>query len=235
MAFKNMEDYNKERFDGVFTLRDDGSSADVIFLYRSVRDCLVADTHYIKSADYSGYVHCCGRGCPACAQNIRVQTKLFIPLYNIETGEIVFWDRNIRFDHQLKSDVFDKFPNPSDYVFRITRHGAAGDINTTYEITAIARNTAALSYDNILAQNHISFPDAYSQICKDMDAHELSKLLVARTTSTSTNVDMPEYQVTPRAIYSPNPQIVSTNVDSDISDFAEDIMDTDPADGDVQF
>ena len=65
MAFKTAREYNEDRFGGLFLLRNDGDYADVIFLYRSLDDVLIADTHYIKSADYSGYVHCCGRGCPA--------------------------------------------------------------------------------------------------------------------------------------------------------------------------
>ena len=83
MGFKSVTSYNEEKFNGLFLLRNDGDSADVIFLDRNIDDVLVADTHYVKSADYSGYVHCCGKGCPACAKGIRIQTKLFIPLYNI--------------------------------------------------------------------------------------------------------------------------------------------------------
>ena len=71
MAFKTMNDFNKERgYDNYFTLRNDGDTADVIILYRGVSDVLVADAHYIKSNDYTGYVHCCGRGCPACGKGI---------------------------------------------------------------------------------------------------------------------------------------------------------------------
>ena len=201
MAFKSMEDYNKQRFNGLFTLRDNGDSADVIFLYRSPRDCLVADTHYIKSEDYSGYVHCCGRGCPACGNNIRIQTKLFIPMYNITNQAVEFWDRNIRFEHQLNKDVFDKYPNACDYIFRITRHGVANDVNTTYEIQAIAKNTYK-TYDAILAENHISFPEYYETICREVTATELSNMLNSRSSGSSVtsgeSIGMPEYQITPR-------------------------------------
>ena len=105
MAFKKMTDYNEERYGGKFILRNDGDFADVIFLYKSISDVLVADAHYIKSEKYNGYVHCCGVGCPACAKEIRVQNKLFIPLYNIQSREIEFWDRTVRFERQLISDT----------------------------------------------------------------------------------------------------------------------------------
>lgn len=178
MAFKSVKQYNEERYGGFFLLRNDGDYADVIFLYQKVDDVLVADTHYIKSANYSGYVHCCGRGCPACEKNIRVQTKLFIPLYNINEREIQFFDRSIRFENQLSQDVFSKFANPSEYVFRITRHGSAGDVNTTYSIVAVGKNTY-MSYNEILAANHTSLPEYYSTVCRDIGSAELSDMLNA--------------------------------------------------------
>ena len=202
MAFKKISQYNDERFGGMFVLRDDGEFADVIFMYRSADDCLVADTHYIKSADYSGYVHCCGKGCPACSQGIRVQTKLFIPLYNLTNKELQFWDRGIRFEHQLQAAVFDKYPNPCDYVFRITRRGAAGDVNTTYEIVAIAR--APITYSDILTQNHVSFPEGYEKICRDLTPSELSRMLASKPSAGgSYDSEMPDYKITPRAGFVP--------------------------------
>ena len=241
MAFKAINDYNEARFGGLFVLRDDGDSSEVVFLYRSAQDCLVADTHYIKSADYSGYVHCCGRGCPACSQGIRVQTKIFIPLYDIKTDRILFWDRSIRFEHQLQNDVFSKFPNPCDYVFRITRKGAAGDINTVYEITAIARNTN-MPYDSILAKHNIKFPEAYESICRDILATELSRMIATKPTTIGTSTEsigMPEYQITPRPAYNAS----VSNLDAPFnttSDSTHDVMgefaEVEPIiDEDVQF
>lgn len=205
MAFKSVKTYNEEKFGGLFLLRNDGDYADVIFLYESLDDVLVADTHYIKSADYSGYVHCCGRGCPACSKGIRVQTKLFIPLYNLTTNQVEFWDRSIRFEQQLSQDVFANFPNPSEFVYRITRKGVAGDVNTVYQISAIGKNSV-LSYADILKINNISFPAYYENICKDMSAKQISDLLSgsAPAGTASENYEpissMPNYQITPRAV-----------------------------------
>lgn len=203
MAFKKVNDYNNDKFGGLFLLRNDGDTADVIFMYRSVDDVLVADTHYVKSADYSGYVHCTGRGCPACGKNIRVQTKLFIPMFNITAGELQFWDRTMRFENQLQQDVFAKYPNPSEFVFRITRHGVANDVNTTYSIMAIGRNTYK-SYNEILAENNIKYPDHYESVCKDVSAAELTAMLNSGNSnggSSSSGNAMPEYQATPRVAF----------------------------------
>ena len=176
MGFKTVNQYNEDKFGGLFLLRNDKDYADVIFLYQGVSDVLVADVHYIKSNEYSGYVHCCGKGCPACAKGIRTQTKLFIPLYNIQAGEIQFFDRTMRFEPQLQQDVFSKYPNPSEYVFRITRNGAAGDVNTTYSIVAIGRNTFK-SYAQILSENNATMPEYYSNVCRDLTSIELQRLL----------------------------------------------------------
>lgn len=177
MAFKSVDQFNEERFGKFFMLRNDKDYADVIFLYQDKSECLIADTHYLKSANYNGYVHCCGNGCPACQKGIRVQTKLFIPLFNLNTNQIEFWDRTPRFEPQLQNDVFSKFPNPSEFIFRITRNGAAGDVNTTYSITPVAKNTVK-SYAQILVENNAQMPDYYSVVCKELSAFEMQSMLV---------------------------------------------------------
>ena len=63
----------------------------------------------------------------------------------------------MRFEPQLQNDVFSRYPNPSEYVFRIRRNGAAGDVNTTYSIIAIGKNDFK-SYAQILAENNIRLP-----------------------------------------------------------------------------
>ena len=221
MAFKTVKSYNEEKFNGLFLLRNDGDYADVIFMYRNEDDVLVANAHYVKSSEYSGYVHCCDRGCPACGKNIRVQTKLFIPVFNITDNELQFWDRGIRFDNQLRHDVFLKCSNPSEYVFRITRHGAAGDVNTTYEITIIGKNSFK-SYNQILADYNTSFPAYFDKICKDWSADKLHSVLNSSSDGEySSAADMPNYQVTPRATssyYAPEPEKVSNEPSIEDSD-----------------
>lgn len=201
MAFKSVEQFNGDRYRGLFRLVNDGDSADVIFLYTAIKDMLVAQAHYIKSADYSGYVHCVGQGCPACSKGIRVQTKLFIPVYNIDKEEIEFWDRNMKFEPQMEKDVFSRFANPSEYVFRITRHGIPNDINTKYTIEPIGRNTF-IPYSAILAKLNTKMPDAYEAIIREVSASELATMLQNSGNDSASN--MPEYTPIPRAGYQAN-------------------------------
>lgn len=176
MGFKTVTAYNEERFGEFFLLRDDGDYADVVFLYQSINDVLVADVHYIKSSDYSGYAHCCGTGCPACGKGIRVQNKLFIPVFNIGSGKIEFFDRSTKFEPQLQRDVFANYPNPSEYVFRITRHGETGSMDTTYEVRAVGKNSS-MPYAKILARHNAQMPAYYEKVCRDLTPTEMSGLL----------------------------------------------------------
>lgn len=185
MGFKSMNSYNDEKYGNFFRLQNDGDCADVIFLYRNTGDVMMADTHYIMSNQYSGYATCSGKGCPACGKGVRIQSKLFVPLFVLGTSDpngmtdrIQFWDRTLRFQPQLLNDVFRGYPNPSEYVFRITRHGVARDINTTYDIRAIRPNTdPATSYDAICSRFGITFPDHFNLICKDVDIFEMGALM----------------------------------------------------------
>lgn len=221
MGFKSIEQFNEERYGNKFILQNDGDSADVIFLYRSVKEVLIADAHYVKSADYSGYVHCNGGGCPACVKGIRVQNKLFIPIYNITENEIQFWDRTVSFEPQLHADVFSKYPNPSEFVFRITRQGAARDINTKYQIVAIANNDAK-SYHEIISENNANFPGYYENICKGVDAVTLSGWInnINSSSTTYNNSELPKYTATPRV--TPN---VSQRVMDTINETVDNLID----------
>lgn len=237
MAFKSIDAYNESRYRGMFLLRNDGDYADVIFMYRDRSEVLIADTHYINSADYTGYIHCCGHGCPACAKGIRVQTKLFVPLYVISEGRILFFDRNMRFDNQLNSDVISRYPNPSEYVFRITRRGAANDVNTRYDIRAVGKNTL-ISYDEILAKLGVSLPEYYDTICKEFTAAEVDRMINVVSTSGSSAsdaYDMPSYKVTPRVTAEPvttvttmpytAPVIPATYTSPSVDNLSEELVD----------
>jgi len=205
MAFKSVEQFNGDRYHGMFRLVNDGDHANVIFLYRSKKDMLVAQAHYIKSADYSGYVHCCEQGCPACSKGIRVQTKLFIPILNLDAndgeGEIQFWDRTLKFEPQFQKDVFDRYPNPSEFVFTVTRHGIPNDVNTTYSIEAVYRNSLG-SYDTLLSKYNAEMPDYYSEIIREVSTSQLADML--KNAGNESAAGLPEYTPIPRSGYQAN-------------------------------
>ena len=209
MAFKSFDQYQEDKNGDFFVLPNDGDYADVVFLYRSTKDVLIADVHYINTATYKGYVHCCGAGCPACTHGengIRVQQKMFIPLYNCTKKKIEFWDRTPFFEQVLQTSVFKGFPDPSVCIFRITRHGMAGSRDTKYEIIAKFKNP--MTYEQILANNNITLPEGYSRICKEMSAAELSQALNAPA-----SVDgLADYSYTPVPRGTAAPELEPINV-----------------------
>jgi hypothetical protein len=208
MAFKKMTEYNEQRYGNSFRLVNDQDYADVIFLYRSTADVLLADTHYIKSSEYSGYVQCIEKDCPACEKGIRVQTNLFIPMLVLSHSDpdfkgpkIQFWDRSTKFQAQLLNDVFKNYPDPSGFVFRITRFGVPNDRGTRYSINVLEENQVG-SYDEIMAKYGISLPESYDIICKDYSAIELRRLLSQQSPQNSTQ--RYTYGATPRNTPQPN-------------------------------
>lgn len=239
MAFKKVSDYNAERYGGMFLLKNDGDYADVVILYRSMDDVLMADVHYLKSSDYSGYVHCCGSGCPACTRGVRVQNKLFIPVYDIASQEIKFFDRSIRFQSVLEEQVFSVCADPSEYVFRITRHGAANSLDTTYKFTAVGKNP--ISYDEILAKHDAKFPDYYEHICRDISPSEMEGMFNAAPRETGSGYsELPDYQIKPRVSASENSESSIPEQDVDLTDkhaesVTSEIQEQDPDIDNVKF
>ena len=205
MAFKTAADYKKDKYGKMLVLANDQDYVDIVLMYRDYNDVLLADVHYLKSDDYSGYVHCLGRGCPACnhitpggTTGIRIQPKLFIPMYNVLEDELMFFDRSVNFEIQLQTEVFSKYPNPADYVFRLTRHGVARDVDTKYAFMAVGTNSVK-KYDEICAQFNTSFPEYYETVCKSVDAVTMQRWLTNIGNPVNTAAQpMVDYTITPR-------------------------------------
>ena len=225
MAFKQVKQYQDEIYEHKFRLADDGDKADVIFMYRSYDDVLRASVHYIKSSEYNGYVQCLERDCPICNKGIRVQNKMFVPLYNLTTQEFELWDRTTYFEKQLNRDVFKHYPNPVNFVFTITRKGEAGSKDTKYQIDLAGRNSS-MTYDQILEKFNLKMPDAYELICKDYDSAKLSELM-SKPANSIPDDELPDYTVTPRTVssevvvpsYEPVPDDVAFDSDDDMPNF----------------
>ena len=233
MAFKSIKKIEEDKFSNLLRL-DDEKSINGVFLYKSVDDVLVAAAHYINSKDYHGYVHCCESGCPACKKGIRVQNKLFIPIFvpaqlnpDYEEDTVIFWDRNQTFyNKQLKKDVFDKYDNPTSIVFKITRHGEYRDINTTYSI--IPKANFCSDIDEVLENLGVSLPEYYENIIRTVDAATLSDML-NEASGTEDDAFSPSqnysYQAKPRKKFTdPEDISVETLPGEPVSTFEPDVI-----------
>lgn len=201
MAFKSIVDYDADKYKGLFRLPNDGDSAEVIFLYEKITDAQIGPMHYISCGAYTGLVHCLeSADCPACAFQLKVQEKLLVPLYNISAGEPQFFNRGSLFKEQLVRDVFNRYPNPTEYKFRITRHGAAGDRDTKYSISVLDYNDGP-KYADIMAKYNIKFPEYYENIVRSVDAQTMRLWLDSSGTRNTTAT----YNATPRVSIPPIP------------------------------
>jgi len=147
---------------GYFSLKDDGDSARVRVLYEGVSDVEGFCVHQIQMRDRSfRYVDCIRDyndpidACPLCAckndDNKKLRTKIWIPLYNVDTNETVMWERGNQFWKKVLYPLMVEKGEPfCGHIFEIVRHGAAGDTNTTYEFVDLGVDDTTLDdFDEI--------------------------------------------------------------------------------------
>lgn len=134
-----------------FALKDDGETAIVRFNIHNLADIAVSSVHTVENMENNQKryrIVSCVRSsfndpvekCPLCAAGNKMSFKIFVPLvaYNQdENGNIIadamIWQQGTRIRQTLKSFI-DDYGDLSDMLFKITRHGKKGDVNTTYSI-----------------------------------------------------------------------------------------------------
>lgn len=124
---------------GFFSLRNDGDTARVRFLYDSVEDVEGFAVHQVEVNGKKRYVNCIREAgdskdvCPLCAANQFVTAKFFIPLYNVDEDRTMIWERGKQFGSKL-GKLCARYPHLVQTEFEIERNGKPRDTNTTYEI-----------------------------------------------------------------------------------------------------
>lgn len=130
------------------SLQNDGDSAVVRFAYNTVEDLCGCDSvHTIKNSQTDKFVtvDCLKTDysnpdsvCPLCAAGIKMQKVYYLQVRNEETGEMQLWQRSENFVLNtlvpLLSDYEDDGTPVTGLPIKIVRHGAKGDLNTTYAL-----------------------------------------------------------------------------------------------------
>lgn len=130
------------------SLANDGDSAVVRFAYNTVDEMMGCDTiHSIKNSQTDKYVtvDCLKTDysnpdsvCPLCAAGIKMQKIYYLQVRNEETGEMQLWQRSENFVTKtlvpLLKDYEDDGTPITGLPIKIVRHGAKGDLNTTYAL-----------------------------------------------------------------------------------------------------
>lgn len=129
-------------------LQNDGDSAVVRFAYNTVADLCGCDSiHVIKNNDTDKYVNvdCLKTDysnpdsvCPLCAAGIKMQKTYYLQVRNEETGEMQLWQRSENFVLNTLVPVLQDYEDDGTPItgvpIKIVRHGAKGDLNTTYAL-----------------------------------------------------------------------------------------------------
>ncbi|WP_300924686.1 hypothetical protein [uncultured Clostridium sp.] len=141
-----------------FSLANDGDSAIVRFLQTDINDFEVLDVHNIKVAGYNRKINCLRSQngskdeCAICTANVwdeetgrstyPLQRKFYIHLLryeNPQTATEQVWERSKDFIKKLNQFAVDYGPL-YDRIYKIVRHGAAGSMDTTYDILPLDKD-----------------------------------------------------------------------------------------------
>lgn len=122
-----------------FSLKDDKDTAVIRFLYNDINDAEGVAVHEVevngKRIDveclraYNEPVH----KCPLCEAGYKVNAKLFIPVYDVNSKESKIWTRGRTFFQKLSS-LCSRYNPLVSTLFEVERCGRAGDTKTTYEL-----------------------------------------------------------------------------------------------------
>ena len=139
----SVDNYGGQGGHGFFSLKNDKDTAKVRFMYDSIGDVEGYAVHQIEVDGKKKYVDCKREynepidKCPLCKDGRFQQVKLFIPLYDVESGQVKIWERGKKFFKSQIEPLFSRYAVDEplcSHVFEIQRNGRAGDQSTTYSI-----------------------------------------------------------------------------------------------------
>lgn len=141
-SYEEADNYGGNGGHGFFSLANDGDVAKVRFMYNKLEDIEGVAVHQIEVNDKKRYVNCLREygkpvdDCPLCKKGMFVNAKLFIPVFEIESGQVKIWERGKKFFGKMAS-LCSRYASKEDlvsHIFEVERHGKKGDTQTTYEI-----------------------------------------------------------------------------------------------------
>lgn len=122
-----------------FSLKDNGDTGSIRFLYNNIDDVEGVATHEVLVGDKRVDVECLRayneplHKCPLCESGYKVNAKLFIPIYDMNSNESKIWTRGRTFFQKISS-LCSRYNPLVSTPFEVERCGKKGDTNTTYEL-----------------------------------------------------------------------------------------------------
>lgn len=164
------DNYSQSNAGSYFSLKDDKDTARVRFLYGSVDDIIGYAVYKVPVGDKERYVNAIRayneplENDPFAMAGYKVQAKLFIPLFNIDTGEVQFWERGKTYFSKLSS-MANRYNPLYNEVVEIERNGKKGDTSTDYAFFPIEHSEFDMS--------EIEIPDPLGTIILDKTYDEM--------------------------------------------------------------
>ena len=162
---------------GFFSLKNDGDTARVRFLYNGIDDVEGYAVHEVQVDGKKRYVNCLRdydepkSECPFCDANKFQIAKLFIPVYNIDEDKTQIWERGKKMFQKISS-ICSHYSKGGlvSHIFEIERNGKAGEQTTSYEIYEVEKDDTTL--DDLPEQ-----PEVLGGIVLDKTAEEMEYYL----------------------------------------------------------
>lgn len=158
-----------------FALKEDGEVKKVRFMYKDSNDVVGYATHEVLINGKKRYVNCIREyndpidNCPLCKAGYRQIAKMYVPIYEVDTGNVSVWERGRNFMSRMSS-ICARYPNVVSHLFEIERHGAKGSTDTTYEIFEVGN-------DNTQLEDLPETPQILGKALLDKNADEMNAYL----------------------------------------------------------
>lgn len=121
-----------------FSLKDNGDTAMIRFLYNDINDVQGVAVHEVQDGDKKFDVECIRAynepvsKCPLCEAGNKQNAKIFVKVYDMDSNESKIWTRGKTFFNTL-SGLCSHYNPLVSMPFEIERHGKKGDTSTTYQ------------------------------------------------------------------------------------------------------
>ena len=133
-----------------FSLKDHGDTARLRFLYNSIEDVQGVAVHEVEVDGKKIEVECLRaynepvHKCPLCQADYRVLSKLYVPVYDMDSKESKIWTRGRTFFQKLSS-LCSRYNPLVSTPFEVERVGKKGDTSTTYETYPLQTDNAIIT------------------------------------------------------------------------------------------
>lgn len=141
--FEDADKYNSGSSGSFFQLQNDGDIGTVRFMYNSLDDVVAHLVHPVTVDGKIKYISCPRHYndpkdiCPLCADGRKLQTKLFVPVYDLDEKIVKIWERGRNFWSQI-SGLCNRYASGNtslvSHTFEVERHGQPKDTSTSYMI-----------------------------------------------------------------------------------------------------